>query len=575
MTDGGQLDLDGVADGESDRASATIEEATTPSTTRHSSSSPRRSSPHDTAIDATGELTSAENPEPTQPADPETGEAAEKPTADEEGPSLYFLTNRMNLNGVLSSRILAPRESFQKYYADLLELCPGWVPLLVVPPAADLIEKVLAERGAGAPVIIELTAASLNGASVEAPVTYVHSAALSDAKAIHFRDKKSLREHRARGYDNVFPHDDLLQLSPELFASDAQDDVLISAPENGCSTDWLRVDRVRGAVGAALAAADSGESLAAAAGVLGAEKLPEDVSIPPWLTWEVLSGTASAVATKAPADLADSLIFDTSYRILSQHDQSQAWSPSTVLKAVVDEIATNDVDDEARAIIQRNLKHVRQVVDVERDFEPFRNPNSPHVAAKALLMTLLRPDLGQLLEWPSEETGADATTRTVAAVLAGCLRGVARESVALRNAVLDDLTAAWAIRDTNGGNARLGLATFESDRSGTSLLIDGKELQLAPPLVPNPVTLYEALRAEVRALARVSVSRQLRWPVDVHINLPEHSSVAQQESLITITGIDEVSMEPSVEEGEFLKRLRGLGGRARARANEALTQAAE
>ena len=38
--------------------------------------------------------------------------------------SLYFLTNRMNLNGVLSSRLVAPRESFQKYYADLLQQTP-------------------------------------------------------------------------------------------------------------------------------------------------------------------------------------------------------------------------------------------------------------------------------------------------------------------------------------------------------------------------------------------------------------------------------------------------------------------
>ena len=45
-------------------------------------------------------------------------------------PTLYFLTNRMNLNGILSSRLVAPRESFQKYYTDLLQQTPGWVPLL-------------------------------------------------------------------------------------------------------------------------------------------------------------------------------------------------------------------------------------------------------------------------------------------------------------------------------------------------------------------------------------------------------------------------------------------------------------
>ena len=395
---------------------------------------------------------------------------------------VLFLTNRMNLMSILSSRVLAPREAFHKYYADLLELSPGWVPLLTVRPTARLVERVVAERGAGSPVLVELSESVLSGREPDSSVTYVRAAALSDVVAIHFREEKSLREHRAREYNNVHPHDDLLRVSPELFESASGVEFSIGTPENGTAINWPQISGRRGSVNGLLAAGDSGEGLAVAAGALGAPQVPGGTILPRWLTWDALTGIVPQPATESEAELADRLIFQTAYRILGERDQAEFWSPSEVLETVAREIASIQPSMGAQIAIERNLQRVRELVNVERNFEPFRNPGSPFVAAKSLLMVLLRPNLDQLLDWPAKETGADPTTRAVAAVLAGRLRGLARESVRLRNVALDDITAAQAVQAANGATFPLGAVEFVASNAGTALMLKGTELQVAAPL---------------------------------------------------------------------------------------------
>ncbi|MFJ4171661.1 hypothetical protein ACIPY3_19330 [Paenarthrobacter sp. NPDC089714] len=401
---------------------------------------------------------------------------------------LFLLTNQMNLNGILSSRILAPRESFHKYYADLLELSPGWVPLLTIPPPAQLIERVVREHGSGAAVLLELSTSVLNGRELGSPVTYIRAAKFLDVVAIHFREEKSLREHQAREYSNVRPHDELLRVSPQLFEAASEDGFAIGIPPRGSSIDWLRIDRARGAVNGLLAAGDSGEGLAVAAGVLGAQLIPPGAVLPPWLTWDAMAGSVPVrvPATENEAERADRLIFHGAYRILGQRDRTVSWRPSEVLEAVAGEIAAKQPSSRVRKLVDWNLQHVGQIVNVERDFEPFRNPGTPYVAAKSLLMVLLRPDLGQLLDWPVQESGADPTTRAGAAVLAGQLRGLARESVKLRNVALDDLTAAFAVKTANGVTGSLGQAEFAASVARTELRLDGREIRTAPPLGQIP-----------------------------------------------------------------------------------------
>src|SRR6185437_1000463 len=98
-------------------------------------------------------------------------------------------------------------------------------------------------------------------------------------------------------------------------------------------------------------------------------------------------------------------------------DVSEAWSPNEVLDAVEARVREADLADDAVDAIIRNLGRVRSIVNVEVDFEPFRQSGRALVSAKALLLVLLRPELDELLAWPEDETGADDATRIVAAVL--------------------------------------------------------------------------------------------------------------------------------------------------------------
>ncbi len=565
MTEDGQLDMDIVLSGDTN----------SPQTDK-----PNESPPSRTRANALPTLSIPGGPD--ESAMPKEVDETGEPTADSEpipalaGPrsqQIFYLTNRMNLNGILSSRMIAPRESFEKYYTDLLNLCPGWVPLLSGPPPADLIEHVMSERGAGAPVLIELLDSALKDAGLLDAVTYVPAVTLSDVKAIHFRDKRALREHRARAYTNVHPHDELLQISPALFESEARGHVHIAAPEGEISTDWNRVDRVRGAVSGIVAAVNCGEALSLAAGVLGADRPTGEETLPPWLGWPALIGADIESPSETTDERADRLMFQAAYRTLGLQDQTQSWSPTTVLDTIRGKLATADLDGATLAIVDRNLVYIRKLIDAEREFEPFR-PSSPYVAAKSLLMVLLRPDLEQLLAWSEDETGADTTTRSVAALLAGCLRGMARESTTSRSVALDDRTAAWAVEVASGEEGgTLGKAEFLVDPSKTVLMLDGAEVFSSSPLVPRPEVLYQEIAPDARLAARIGISRRFGWPVTVRIPLPANAEVSQDESCVSVTSAEPVVAETVVDEPMFLDRLRSLTGRDRLRANDGLTRA--
>lgn len=391
--------------------------------------------------------------------------------------TLYFLTNRMNLNGILSSRLVAPRESFQKYYTDLLQRTPGWVPLLRNAPTPAQIEAVTSERGAGAPVLVEFPLDVPGNAERDAAIVYVPAVALSEAVAIHLPSERDLREHRARAYSNVHQHNQLLRATPELFQSDALDRRTPSPASPAPAVDWRSLDRIRGAINAAFASVNSVEQLVLVAALVGATRLPAAVSVPAWFGWLDLDDHADPDARPEPdSTRPDHVGFRAAYDVLGDQDISEAWRPNEVLDAMESRVREACMGDDAADAMVRNLGRVRSIVNVEVDFEPFRPSARALVSAKALLLVLLRPELDQLLTWPDHETGADDATRVVAAVLAGRLRGLARESTELRSLVLDDLTAAWAVRVAHGRGSSLGEAHLVADTAGTALTVDGVEV---------------------------------------------------------------------------------------------------
>ena len=495
------------------------------------------------------------------------GSTAVAPAAE----SLYFLTNRMNLNGVLSSRLVAPRESFQKYYSDLLQQTPGWVPLLTHVPTATQIDAVTSERGAGTPVIIEFPREVVGKSRPDESTVYVPAVALSEAVGIHLPSARDLREHQARVYSNVHAHDDLLRVTPELFESEAADPETLTPPSASPEVDWRNIDRIRGAVNAALAAANSGEQLALVAAMLGAAKLPATVSVPPWLGWSDIDDHATPDARPQPDNaLPDHVGFRAAYDVLGERDVAEAWSPNDVLDAVEARVREADLAADAVDAMVRNLGRVRSIVNVEVDFEPFRPSTRALISAKALLLVLLRQELDQLLAWPDNETGADDATRIVAAVLAGRLRGLSRESTGLRSLELDDLTAAWAVRVAKGRPAPLGRAKFVANSRGTSLKIDGIEASAQDALLPDLVSKYRKIAEARKEATRVRVSRVMGWPVEHHIQVPDGATVETSDSVITVATPAEVALIATVEEERFVHRLAALTGSERRGAAAAL-----
>lgn len=484
--------------------------------------------------------------------------------------TLYLLTNRMNLNGMLSSRIVAPRESFQKYYSDLLQQTPGWVPLLRDAPSPAQIEAVTSERGAGAPVLLEFPIDVLGTVRSDAPIVYVPAVALSEAVAIHLPSERDLREHRARSYSNVHPHDQLLRVTPELFQSDAPDVVIRSPASPVASVDWHRIDRTRGAINAAFESVSSGEQLVFAAALVGTTKLPAAVSVPPWFRWLDLDDHDVPDTRPEPdPTLPDHVGFRAAYDVLGDRDVSAAWSPNEVLDAVESRVRETGLAGDAADAMVRNLGRVRSIVNVEVDFEPFRSSAHALVSAKALLMVLLRQDLEQLLAWPDDETGADDATRVVAAALAGRLRGLARESTERRSLALDDLTAAWAVRVAHGGSALLGKAQLVSNSRGTSLKIDGVEVASHGALLPNLVSKYQKTAEAKKEALRIRISRAMGWPVEYRVQIPDGASIETNENLITIVTTGEVGEIVVVNEDDFVRRLESLMGAERRRAADA------
>src|SRR4051794_13767811 len=83
-------------------------------------------------------------------------------------PGPLIPTNRFNLLEILSSRVVSPRAAYVKYYADLLELADGRVPVVRGPFGDDVVAAVSSESAAAYPVALELDPAALSEIDVEA-----------------------------------------------------------------------------------------------------------------------------------------------------------------------------------------------------------------------------------------------------------------------------------------------------------------------------------------------------------------------------------------------------------------------
>src|SRR5687768_227235 len=75
---------------------------------------------------------------------------------------VFFLTNRFNALGVLSSGFIGPRSWFAKYYKDLLEHAPGQIVLFRTGVSPSVIDAVLEEGENVFPVLLEIDPGQLS-----------------------------------------------------------------------------------------------------------------------------------------------------------------------------------------------------------------------------------------------------------------------------------------------------------------------------------------------------------------------------------------------------------------------------
>lgn len=476
-----------------------------------------RDIPADVGQDATALDGDSVEPEPavvdrhdaTTPSDddsvkPTTADAVDQTAKKDrvDSPAM-FLTNRFNLLTSLGARLIQPQSGYRKYRPDTLTQTPGEVPIVDGPPSRSMIEEMESGRNAF-PVLVEL--GDLDGLQVTRADglgrTVVGSVPLRRATAIHVPDEQSLREHRARPYNNIYPHDDLLRVTPELFAAEVDRTTWSTSREPVPEQDWFRIDRLRGAVNSMRASASSPRTLEAVARVLGADETTAAAkTATPWL-----DGLLDPTSQKGKG--AEDILFSAVMTVLMRTDTQEDWSPRSVLDEVQKQ-ALEKAPKRAAATLQKNIEHARTVLIGEKEFTPYKSGSTGLTTAKALLLVLLRENLESLLNWSPIETGADDITMQTAAVYAGALRGLLREDTALRDKDFDDLTAEWAAL----GQVALQHATvtFETNENRSVLAVNGDVVRDIPAPPPSPSVLLQKLPADDLEPARLELAKQLEW----------------------------------------------------------------
>ena len=221
--------------------------------------------------------------------------------------TLYFLTNRQNLLEVLSSGLVAPADTYEKYYDDLLRLAPGRI-VIGGRATGPAVAAVTDSSDPGSyPVLIEVATdrvphsapALSDGAQWLAPEALLPVG----GSVIHFRNRTELDEHRLSAYENVNHESFRYAVSANLFEKPAEDTRLLDwlralPPGKELGPDYRRLDRAFGAtVLLACVLRTFPEAMPGYVAYLNAKSLPAPPADrhgwPVWLRPEIVTGTAT------------------------------------------------------------------------------------------------------------------------------------------------------------------------------------------------------------------------------------------------------------------------------------------
>lgn len=186
---------------------------------------------------------------------------------------LIFATNRANVLSVLSSGLIRPRAAYDKYYDDLLALCPGHIPLFRRSFPRSLVPLLSGSEAGLFPVLVEIDPQRLSpagkgararsesatnsetaGHSEQLPCDLVSSPIPAAAiTRLCFLSQENLDDFQARDFENV-PASVPLAVdtsavaeggpAPDQFKSVLQG----ITPASGSADDFRRLDAAMGAM---------------------------------------------------------------------------------------------------------------------------------------------------------------------------------------------------------------------------------------------------------------------------------------------------------------------------------------
>jgi hypothetical protein len=375
---------------------------------------------------------------------------------------LFFVTSQYNLREILTGRYLGSVLSFDnKYYTDLLDLCPGRIPLLTAPLGREILDFVNNhDPETSFPVAVELNPRLIdiaqqpwyNDAQRPAPTAdgphycYAPGGVIPPAAiiGIHFFTEAHREEFSLRAYDELPDASHLYRVSPALVGPTTDLESLTqwlhSLPtlDSPSTADYIHADRAAGAsVLCAYRAQNIRDQQYIEQLAFARAKYPLPATRTPY--WfdqgfyprDPSLGTGSFDTNR--------ILFSAVVNVLHKVDWSASRRKMNIVDAVEHELTAWTVqNDEQRSSFSELLTRARGYLTDRLVFRPFEpNKRSEYDVAKALLLFLMRPDPRNLLDWSPTETGADNNVMLTAAAFAGILFGRKSLSVAFRPDALD------------------------------------------------------------------------------------------------------------------------------------------
>jgi len=349
---------------------------------------------------------------------------------------VYYITNQFNLREILSGGFIGSRASFDdKYYKDLLEECPGRIPLFTEAPAASLRQKVNEHNPEiSFAVILQIDAAKLNmdtSARIKEGEKIVCIACegaipLDSVSAIHFLSVQNRSEFEVRTYSNMPNPRELYRVTPELAQmTDRNPDVLARLRElpplpYPTRDQFSSIDRVSGAISLCIFRSAGKEQSGQLLKLLEkGKKQKKTDQIPSWFKPGLEKQLPDEISSLTNIN---ELVFASTITVLHDHNLNTIGQKPVVLEEIRKQVFANPAIGERKATLEKSFTKIQRILRLEDDFEPLK-PSPGYDALQALLLFLMRPNHNALLSWPASETNASQPVMLTALAYSGIVIG--------------------------------------------------------------------------------------------------------------------------------------------------------